>query len=69
MVKDVSEAELKVRYLGVEVDCENMQHRLPEDKLMDVEMVLERRQARGPEESSLPNKMQRNCCESWRCAE
>jgi hypothetical protein len=40
-------AEQKVRYLGVEVDCKTMQYRLLEDKLAEVEQVLDREIAKG----------------------
>ncbi len=41
------EAEQTIRYLGVEVDCEAMQYWTPQDKLVDVESVLDREITKG----------------------
>jgi hypothetical protein len=43
------EAEQKVLYLGVEVDCGKMIYKLLEDKSADVEQVLDRKINRGEE--------------------
>jgi hypothetical protein len=45
--KTSTEAQQRVRYLGVEVDTENMEFRLPEDKLKDIEVTLDREIGRG----------------------
>jgi hypothetical protein len=45
--KTSTEAQQRVRYLGVEVDTENMEFRLPEDKLKDIEATLDREIGRG----------------------
>jgi hypothetical protein len=43
------EAEQKVRYLGVEVDCGKMPYKLLEDKSAEVEHMLDRKINRGEE--------------------
>jgi hypothetical protein len=45
--KTSTEAQQRVRYLGVEVDTESMEFRLPEDKLKDIEATLNREVGRG----------------------